>query len=160
MKKIFSFVFAAMMLLVSSSAMAQSETLKGDVNADGVVDVADIAAIIKIMQEAGGAVEATKYYWYVGNENPTSIDTSKEGWTELGSDLSSITKIQVITEDDYSFPAWYVLMPTSLGFKPYNVDGTKDESSAWDISASNITGYTLYVVTEGTLEALNSQFKK
>jgi hypothetical protein len=51
-------------------------------------------------------------------------------------------------------------MPASLGFKPYNVDGTKDESSAWDISASIITGYTLYVVTEGTLEALNSQFKK
>ena len=72
MKKIFSFVFAAMMLLVSSSAMAQSETLKGDVNADGVVDVADIAAIIKIMQEAGGAVEATKYYWYAGWTEPTA----------------------------------------------------------------------------------------
>lgn len=72
MKKIFSFVFAAMMLLVSSSAMAQSETLKGDVNADGVVDVADIAAIIKIMQEAGGAVEETKYYWYAGWTIPTA----------------------------------------------------------------------------------------
>ena len=72
MKKIFSFVFAAMMLLVSSSAMAQSETLKGDVNADGVVDVADIAAIIKIMQETGGAVEATKYYWYAGWTIPTA----------------------------------------------------------------------------------------
>ena len=49
MKSIF-LTFAAM-LLVSVSAFAQSgETpLKGDVNEDGVVDVADINAIISII---------------------------------------------------------------------------------------------------------------
>ena len=157
-KKILS-LLAAFFMLFGTSAMAQVDsTLEGDVNEDGVVDIADITAVIAIIKQ--NAEANPTYYWYVGKENPASIDTSKEGWTELGTDLTSITKIQVITEDDYSFPAWYVLMPTSLGFKPYNVDGTKDESSAWDISASNITGYTLYVVTEGTLEALNSQFKK
>ena len=84
--KIFA-LFAAMMLLMGTTAMAQSDNtktteteIKGDVNADGVVDVADIAAVIAVMHEQG-TVE-TQYYWYVGNENPmntgmaTNIDAS------------------------------------------------------------------------------------
>ena len=51
MKKIFSFVFAAMMLLVSSSAMAQSETLKVDVNGDGVIDIMDVVKVVNISLE-------------------------------------------------------------------------------------------------------------
>ena len=69
--KIFA-LFAAMMLLVGTTAMAQSDNtktteteLKGDVNNDGVVDVADIAAVIAVMHEQG-TVE-TQYYWYVGH---------------------------------------------------------------------------------------------
>ena len=46
--------------------------LKGDVNEDGVVDVADIAAVIAIMKNGGGTGEETKYYWYVGTTKPTS----------------------------------------------------------------------------------------
>ena len=56
--KIFA-LFAAMMLLVGTTAMAQSgdtrtsrttETeIKGDVNNDGIVDVADIDAVIAVM---------------------------------------------------------------------------------------------------------------
>ena len=68
MKQKLLMMLAALMLL-GTSAMAQSETLKGDVNADGVVDVADIAAVIAIMaKEAEGE---TKYYWYAGWEEPT-----------------------------------------------------------------------------------------
>ena len=64
--KRFFIIFAAI-LLVSVSAFAQSKTpLKGDVNEDGVVDVADITAIIAIMKNGGGTGEETKYYWYVG----------------------------------------------------------------------------------------------
>lgn len=76
--KIFA-LFAAMMLLVGTTAMAQSgdtqtskttETeLKGDVNNDGVVDVADIAAVIAVMHEQGTV--APQYYWYVGQTEPT-----------------------------------------------------------------------------------------
>ena len=69
--KIFA-LFAAMMLLVGTTAMAQSDNtktteteLKGDVNNDGVVDVADIAAVIAVMHEQGTV--APQYYWYVGN---------------------------------------------------------------------------------------------
>ena len=53
MKRIYLFVLTALMMLMSTSAMAQSDTVKGDVNGDGVVDVADIAAVIKIMTNNG-----------------------------------------------------------------------------------------------------------
>ena len=66
------FMMLAALMLLGTSAMAQSETLKGDVNADGVVDVADIAAVIAIMaKEAEGE---TKYYWYAGWTEPTAAN--------------------------------------------------------------------------------------
>ena len=46
----------AAVLLSCASTMAQNSPLKGDVNGDGTVDVADLTAIIKIMKDAGGAV--------------------------------------------------------------------------------------------------------
>ena len=85
--KIFA-LFAAMMLLMGTTAMAQSDdtkntsttetTLKGDVNNDGVVDVADIAAVIAVMHEQGTV--APQYYWYVGQTEPTADNyTTLEG---------------------------------------------------------------------------------
>ena len=62
-------------VLLSASAFAQSEgtgTLKGDVNEDGVVDVADINAVIEIMKNGGGTGEETKYYFSVGTTAPTA----------------------------------------------------------------------------------------
>lgn len=90
MKRIYLFVLTALMMLMSTSAMAQSETVKGDVNGDGVVDVADIAAVIKIMTNNEDIEK--KYYWYVGQENPanmTSIspivdDMTSTGWRYIG----------------------------------------------------------------------------
>ena len=76
--KIFA-LFAAMMLLVGTTAMAQSDNTKtteteitGDVNNDGIVDVADIAAVIAVMHEQG-TVE-TQYYWYAGWTEPTETN--------------------------------------------------------------------------------------
>ena len=96
----------------------------------------------------------------MGKENPASIDTSKEGWTTLGSDLSKVTHIQADTSNnpDYTFPNWYVVIPTSLGFKPYNSDGSKDESAGWTSSNSKISGYTVWMA-EG-LSDINSRFQK
>ena len=121
---------------------------------------------VKFTAVVGEEPEA-KYYWYVGTTEPTELNgevanAETDKWVEIGNDLSAVKYITIDTSDnpDYSFPAWYVLMPTSLGFKPHNSIGTKDESSAWDISDSSIEGYTLYVVDEGTLEAVFSTFKK
>ena len=74
MKTRFFFLLLAAVLLGSVSVNAQSnkapkkaesETpLKGDVNGDGKVDVADIVAIIQIMKNSGGTGGETTYYWY------------------------------------------------------------------------------------------------
>ena len=84
MKRIYLFVLSALMMLMSTSAMAQSETVKGDVNGDGVVDVADIAAVIKIMTNNGDIEK--KYYWYVGQEAVTADNyTTIDGVTQVTS---------------------------------------------------------------------------
>lgn len=66
------FMLLAVVLLSGASAFAQSEseTLKGDVNEDGVVDVADINAVIEIMKAGGGVVEPPTYYFSVGTTAP------------------------------------------------------------------------------------------
>ena len=61
MKKLIALLLAAM-LLTGISAFAQSNTpLKGDVNEDGKVDVADIACIIDIMANGQTTVETEEY---------------------------------------------------------------------------------------------------
>lgn len=70
-KKLF---LTAAMLLMSVCSFAQNDNtpLKGDVNEDGKVDVADIAAVINIMKNGGGTTDG-KLYFYVGTEKPTSL---------------------------------------------------------------------------------------
>ncbi len=86
MKTKFTIVLTALFLLVGICANAQvknqtpkraeSETpIKGDVNGDGVVDVADIAAIIEIMKNNGGG--DGKNYFYVGTTKPTSLSQAE-----------------------------------------------------------------------------------
>ena len=84
MKTKFFFLLAA--VLLSASAFAQSENttpLKGDVNNDGTVDVADINAVIEIMKNGGGTGEETKYYWYAG-----TIEPNENNITSIGNSLS------------------------------------------------------------------------
>ena len=64
----------AVVLLSCVSAFAQSgnnEPLKGDVNEDGKVDVADIVAVINIMKNGGGTTDG-KLYFSVGTTAPTA----------------------------------------------------------------------------------------
>ncbi len=68
------FMLLAAILLGSLSAMAQSGnngTLKGDVNEDGVVDVADIVAVIDVM--AKSEVGQTMYFWFTDEDNFSKI---------------------------------------------------------------------------------------
>ena len=48
--------------LIVTENISTTTPLKGDVNGDGKVDVADIVAILKIMKDGGGTSEGTKYY--------------------------------------------------------------------------------------------------
>ena len=122
------FMLLAAVLLSSASAMAQSgnnEPLKGDVNGDGVVDVADIAAVIAIIKN--NAASQTVYYWYVGTTEPTSSsDQSSEGWTRLSEKPSNGIKIYEHTPD-YNRVQWYLAAPADWNyvttFNGYQVGG-------------------------------------
>ena len=67
----------AAMLLMSISAFAQNSTpLKGDVNEDGVVDVADIVAVIDIIKNGS----QTSYKYLLVNEIPSTAP-SANAWS-------------------------------------------------------------------------------
>lgn len=82
----------AAMLLSCASALAQGTPIKGDVNEDGKVDVADINAVIEIMKNGGGTGGNSAYYFYVGLEKPTSatnpaantVGSGQQGWHLIG----------------------------------------------------------------------------
>lgn len=56
-KKIFYFMAAALLSSTSAFAQGQIEAKNGDVNRDGVVDVADVTSVIDIMKTGGGVTE-------------------------------------------------------------------------------------------------------
>ena len=126
-KKILS-LLAAFFMLFGTSAMAQVDsTLEGDVNGDGVVDIADITAVIAIIKQNTEANPT--YYWYVGNTSPEGMtppnlsqdaDATLCQWTSLGETLPT-TSIKVYKEDEnYDDHTWYVAAPTAAGFTIYN----------------------------------------
>ena len=126
-------------MLLSASAFAQSENnepLKGDVNGDGKVDVADINEIIKIMKNAGGTAETTTYYWYAGQTMPESMDSdpivddenfTNNKWHTLG----DATFIDQTIKGGTSGTKWKIAVPTSKEFTPYASDLATPETS-WD----------------------------
>ena len=157
-KKLF---LMAAMLLMSVCTYAQSETpLKGDVNGDGKVDVADIVAVIEIMKNNDGTTE-TKYYWYVGQTDPSTMteispivdDTSSPGWRLIGTTLptySSSNKLwdanTVITTGP-SLAKQYVAIPAESSACPR--DGLGNDASTVDMytKLSNVTiGNVIYKV--------------
>ena len=73
MKTKLNLLLTAVMLLLSANVFAQSGSInpvKGDINEDGTVDVADIVAVIDIMKNGGGT--ATVGYFYLGTTAPTA----------------------------------------------------------------------------------------
>ena len=75
MKKKMLSLLAAFFMLFGTSAMAQVEsTLEGDVNGDGVVDIADITAVIAIIKQ--NAEANPTYYWYVGQDSSDKLITT------------------------------------------------------------------------------------
>ena len=163
MKARFFFLLLAAVLLGSVSVKAQSETpLKGDVNGDGKVDVADIVAVIEIMKNNGGTTETT-YYWYVGQTNPLTMteispivtDMTSPGWRLIGTTLptySSSNKLwdanNVVTTGS-SLAKQYVAIPAESTTCPR--DGLGNDASTVDMytKLSNVTignvTYKVYV---------------
>ena len=143
MKKLFTLL--AVVLLTSASAMAQGgnySPLQGDVNGDGSVDVADIVAVIDLIQKGQGTGEAG--YFYLGTTKPTA-----ENFTTLAGAVATYTSIDEAVGTKVSVAAGetlYMLCPTSW---------TKEKSVALEDEggetvnfsnkdAATISGYSIY----------------
>ena len=145
------FILLAAVLLSSVSAMAQSgnnEPLKGDVNEDGTVDVADIAALIAIIKN--NSAPQTVYYWYVGATNPSSIGTlvsgtNTIGWHEIGTSTSGFNIVfnnqNKIEFDDIT--QYYLIIPNNLHV--YAADGnTLAEGAVLNSVTCNIANHKAF----------------
>ena len=139
--KIFALV-AAFFMLMGGSAWAQSD-VKGDVNKDGVVNEQDIAAILAIMQEAGGVKEQTKYYWYVGQ---TAVTASN--YESLAESSSTKYTTQNYTTEKYG--KVYILVPNivkSIKIFSVNANVYIAESKYSQDTTFNVPGYKLWVTS-------------
>lgn len=149
-------ILTAAMLLMSVCTFAQSGTsLKGDVNGDGKVDVADIVAVIEIMKNGGGTAGETRYYWYCGQDHPSEnstivTDLNSPGWrftgTTLDADYSFNTTDNNITDNPTRRESWYIALPVETQYHLYDdLDVNSDGDFVTDetVEFNNIT-YRIY----------------
>lgn len=123
-------ILTAAMLLMSVCTFAQSGTpLKGDVNGDGKVDVADIVAVIEIMKNGGGTAGETRYYWYCGQDHPSEnstivTDLNSPGWrftgTSLDTDYTFVTTENTIGDTPLRAETWYIALPVETQYHLYD----------------------------------------
>lgn len=156
--KRFIFLFAAMQLSVGAFAQS-NEPLKGDVNEDGVVDVADTNAVIEIKKNDGGTGGQTTYYWYIGKDEEL---LGKDG-TSYDLDL---TKLPTVSSIEEIYRTWdvesidnnlYVVCPTDwVGqFKLTDLNGF--EIPQIDKTSQITSGVTGYSILRGTGKILDSK---
>lgn len=129
MKTRFFFLLLAAVLLGSVSVKAQSETpLKGDVNGDGKVDVADIVAIIEIMKNNGGTTGETTYYWYIGTNSSDNYITGANytDFYEQTEDISS--NINQFINREYL----YIILPSDKTVHVDTSGGDTINLKTWD----------------------------
>lgn len=151
------FMLLAAVLLSGVSVFAQSnEQLKADVNEDGVVDFADVVAVIDIIQQ-GRQANSTIYYWYVGNSMPSTVDTSnlkssaaEIGWHIMDDTAISFTVGQCVVENQST---WYVCIPVINGSAFTKVlSGGIDVTTTYRVTTETIDGqeYTIFEQKQAT----------
>lgn len=138
-KKLF---LMAAMLLMSVCTFAQNNTsLKGDVNEDGTVDVADLVSIMKIMKDAGGAVGEKMYYWYAGVNGGNAV--TETNFTDIASKIaeSQIPQTGFVTAADQYV---YFVMPE----RRHITSLTNANGAAVEYDCVDAFGYHIYKTSE------------
>lgn len=137
------FLLLAVALLSSVGAFAQSgndEPLKGDVNGDDVVDVADVVAVLQIMKEGEGIGER-QYYVSIGT-TPVTASNYKI--------VNNATQVVASSyENQYEFTPEGTEFVYVLVANNYRVSTITDQSSNTPVDFSIVTdveisGYKVY----------------
>ena len=149
----------ATMLLASVCAFAQSgnnEPLRGDVNGDGKVNIADVTELVNIILNKTTPTPQVTYYWYVGQTMPESMasaptvdDTNftNNKWHTVGTTLSNIGKL---VTGGTAGQTWYVAVPKNK-YQPTADDLVTPDTSWSDIGTIQIAG-TDYTVFDTAIE--------
>ena len=142
MKTKIIFLMAAMLLMsVCSFAQNGNTPLKGDVNGDGKVDVADIVAILKIMKDAGGQGESKE-------NTVTFIDRGTVLKTITGPEGTPVTAPEVSAWSGHNFVGWNENESAGIGRQVITEIGTSDVTyyAQWE-EVQEQTTYYWYVGT-------------
>lgn len=128
----------AAVLLGSISAFAQNTNpVKGDVNEDGTVDVADLVNVIKIMMEGGGAVGEKMCYWYAGTNGGNAV--TADNFIDVSSRIpeSEVPATGSVTANGQYV---YFVMPETKHIKSL----TDGNGSAVEFTCTDVMGYHIY----------------
>ena len=150
------FMLLAAVLLGTVSAFAQSgnnNPLKGDVNEDGTVDVADIVDVIKILKDGGGAVGEKMCYWYAGTNSGNAV--TADNFTDVASRIpeSEIPETGSVSANGQYI---YFVMPET-----WHVESiTYADGSVVEITCTDVMGYHIYKTSEIINTTINYTIKQ
>lgn len=138
------FLMAAMLLMsVCMFAQNSNTPLKGDVNGDGKVDVADIVAILKIMKDAGVTQYTVTYHSNGGNSTPAS-QTVNAGETVT---LAGAISRNADSSYTYEFSHWNTnSSDTGTSYnagQTITINNNIDLYAQWDKTAMSVEQYTV-----------------
>ncbi|MBR4389113.1 MAG: hypothetical protein IKT00_08045 [Prevotella sp.] len=172
MKQRIFVMLAAMLLSIGAFAQSGNQPLKGDVNEDGRVDVADVVAIVDIILKGGSTPQPTTYYWYVDQTQPestnnvTTVTGANPGWHEIGTSIGTYTfadplynsESNPIASNPSANAAWYVAVPSTSSLGVYDsVDRNEVTNGNWTTEQPiTVTGITYNVYKSvGTYRKFN-----
>ena len=131
--------------------MAQGSFPKGDINEDGVVNAADIVALVNIIMNGEEPSGGTKYYWYAGPDMLTSetvpgINVENEcsyGWHVITGNPTSIETGELGTSDCPKIN-WVLAVPTKFGLT--RISNGEDITDIYDVSTVTTADGVEYIV--------------
>lgn len=136
----------------------------GDVNGDGTVDISDVVKLVNIILGGSSGEEAPTYYWYVGQTNPSTMNSisgtadfnNGGGWTSTGNSVPE-TINQLVKGFDNTKEI-FVAVPITSGttLKPVASDMSTIDTSITTGSTKILNGvnYQIYIYDAGVTSTL------